>query len=752
MNTELETGKLYILSGIPASGKSSFLKASSIPLEMILSTDGMRQSMFGSIRYGTHSAPRNAGDEAIFEFIKKALTLRAKNKMTTFIDATNLSEGDRQSWAMIAIEEGMKSEVLFFKATPEEAIARDSMRVNRVGAPLINEMCASFDLATSLPSRIINPLERYRISNSNEIDSSIGIDAIGDVHGLKKPLLGLLQSLGYDTSCPDLPHPDGRKLMFLGDMVDRGPESIEVLQTVMDAVNKGGHYAVIGNHEIKLLGFLEAARIKNLRTWSSVASAKTGYAMLALPFEKRQPLVNFLRALPAFYTQDKVLFTHANIGHQFDPLLAFRSDCAYGMSGSFDQEPADSDELFRKNNRGRYILVRGHIPMTSAGPGVKTVYDNGEYGGDLVALRVPETSMMDFDTAAQEIENADLIRQPSNFNYDHLNSMSAFAKELRRLEKEKLVVSALDTAHGLRLYKYSKSVFFNNSWSQSEALLRARGLVLNLAGEIVQNTFTKVFNYQENGTTCHPETTVITSEKINGFMGAISLHPCDSSRLLVTTTGSFDSPFVSYIQEMIDKSKARYALTRCLQRRGNCTLLFEVVHPSDPHIVQYSQEEQGLYLIGGRGLSLNDLEFSEEVLDEWHQDLLKYGALIHRRTWVRQSFSEALEWVKRIHNHEGLIIREDTPDQKPIMKIKSPWYLTTKFISRMGPNNIKHMFENPNSFKQKIDEEFYPLVDNITSEFSLENYSEMTSAEKTGVVQMCINQDRSREARQNKLQ
>lgn len=115
MNTELETGKLYILSGIPASGKSSFLKASSIPHEMILSTDGMRQSMFGSIRYETHSAPRNAGDEAIFEFIKKALRLRAKNKMTTFIDATNLSEGDRQSWAMIAIEEGMKSEVLFSK-------------------------------------------------------------------------------------------------------------------------------------------------------------------------------------------------------------------------------------------------------------------------------------------------------------------------------------------------------------------------------------------------------------------------------------------------------------------------------------------------------------------------------------------------------------------------------------------------------------------------------------------------------------
>lgn len=751
MNTQIETGKIYILSGIPGSGKSTFLKELGVPEDMVLSSDAFRVGTFGSLHYGSYESPRNSGDEAIFEFMKYALRLRAKNKATTFIDAMNLSEGDRQSWATIAKEEGMDSEVLLFDVAPEVAIRRDSGRKNKCGEILIKDKANVFDKNTSLPFRVIDSDVFYEFINSNEIDSSIGIDAIGDVHGLREPLIKLIEKLGYDTSSPELLHPEGRKLLFLGDMVDRGPDPVGVLDLVMGAVNKGKHYAIIGNHEIKLLGFIDAAKSKNLRTWPSIASAKTGYAMLALPPEKRQAIIDFLKRLPAFYTQGKVVFSHANIGHRFDPLSAFRSDCAYGMDTRAERVPIDSDQMFRQNNEGSYILVRGHIPMISAGPGVKTVYEDGEYGGNLVALRLPDTSTMSFHHAAAAIDATDLVRQPSGFNYDHATSLSAFAKELRRLEREKLVVSALDPEHGLRLYKYSKSVFFDNKWAESDALVRARGLVMNLAGEIVQNTFTKAFNYEENGATCDPRASVIVPEKINGFMGAISLHPCDPGRLLVTTTGSFDSPFVSYIQELIDKSKARHALIRNLQLKGNCTLLFEVVHPSDPHIVEYKEAEQGLYLIGGRGLGLNDLEFREDELDEWHGDLQKYGAIIHRPKWSRMMFADALKWVNAVVNHEGLMIREDTPEQKIIMKVKSPWYLTTKFIGRMGPNNIKHMFRDPNNFKKKIDEEFYNIVDRITQDYTIEAYSELSNEEKVEIVRRIIGRNDSTDSLKMKI-
>lgn len=74
------------------------------------------------------------------------------------------------------------------------------------------------------------------------------LDIIGDIHGEIDALRQLLHHLGHDTTSA---HP--RKLVFIGDLCDRGPDSIAVIQLVRDLVSEGRAYAILGNHEINLL-------------------------------------------------------------------------------------------------------------------------------------------------------------------------------------------------------------------------------------------------------------------------------------------------------------------------------------------------------------------------------------------------------------------------------------------------------------------------------------------------------------------
>ena len=76
------------------------------------------------------------------------------------------------------------------------------------------------------------------------------IDVIGDVHGEFGALRALLGKLGYDGNGG---HPDGRRVVFVGDLVDRGPDSVSVLHLVRHLVARGAAQCILGNHELNLM-------------------------------------------------------------------------------------------------------------------------------------------------------------------------------------------------------------------------------------------------------------------------------------------------------------------------------------------------------------------------------------------------------------------------------------------------------------------------------------------------------------------
>lgn len=251
----------------------------------------------------------------------------------------------------------------------------------------------------------------------------------------------------------------------------------------------------------------------------------------------------------------------------------------------------------------------------------------------------------------------------------------------------------------LSVLKYDKSVFYKNLWKTNDELLECRGHVVDENGNIVVRPFTKVFNFGENGTTIHRDTEVLYIRKINGFMASATYVP-SVGEVVISTTGSLDSDFVTYAEKYLLGDVTNYIKDQFELTGKATTYLFEIVHPDDPHIIK---ENCGAYLIGARYVDDASPYFStinHEIVLDYVASVMK----VMRPSWGTVSFDEVVKESKKVQ-HEGFVVYETGPFAKVALKIKTPYYLATKAIARKAD-----LFKLD---KSKIDEEFYELYDHI---------------------------------------
>jgi hypothetical protein len=133
------------------------------------------------------------------------------------------------------------------------------------------------------------------------------LDVVGDVHGELDALLALLAHLGYDAQGG---HPDGRHLVFVGDLCDRGPDSPGVIALVQRLVESGRALVTLGNHEINLLR--GDRKDGNDWFWSEYGTRDAKYEPRAhLPAERRDAVITFLRRLPLVLERADLRVVHA---------------------------------------------------------------------------------------------------------------------------------------------------------------------------------------------------------------------------------------------------------------------------------------------------------------------------------------------------------------------------------------------------------------------------------------------------------
>lgn len=272
---------------------------------------------------------------------------------------------------------------------------------------------------------------------------------------------------------------------------------------------------------------------------------------------------------------------------------------------------------------------------------------------------------------------------------------------------------------GLFVLKYKKIVFFKNLWSPE--LEHCRGTVVDKDFNLVSYPFQKIYNYgiEKNAPVLPVDKVVTVFRKVNGFMVSCTWYDGD---ILVSTTGSTDSPYVAMAKEMMikhmpweDWKLAFSKLDYYGQGMESMTVMFECVHPNDPHIIT---EKPGMYVLGYR-----ENKFGS-VVGHDRSTLSTFGEMF--KCYVPESFimtvGEVISEVKKIQ-HEGFVFY--TYDGKIAAKIKSPYYLTSKWVAR-NPNTDK-LVDMQNDIKRQIDEEYYGLIDAIRS-----NINEYTALDEQG--------------------
>ena len=213
-------------------------------------------------------------------------------------------------------------------------------------------------------------------------------DLVGDVHGCRSELDTLLDELGWGGTR----HPDGRIAVFVGDLVDRGPDTPGVLRRVMSMVVAGTALCVEGNHEAKLARALRGA---NVRVAHGLAES---LAQLGRePAEFREQVAEFLAGLPHQLSLDdgRLIVAHAGLRedlHGVDSPRA-RSFALYGdTTGRTDEYGLPVRLPWQDDYRGDAMVVYGHTPVLEARWVHNTIcLDTGVvFGGRLTALRYPE--------------------------------------------------------------------------------------------------------------------------------------------------------------------------------------------------------------------------------------------------------------------------------------------------------------------------------------------------------------------------
>lgn len=227
------------------------------------------------------------------------------------------------------------------------------------------------------------------------------LDIIGDIHGCFVEFEELTKKMGYDWSTGLPVHPDGRHLAFVGDLTDRGPESIKTAKLVWDlVVNKKSAFYVPGNHCNKLYRYLLGNKVQTTHGLETTVSEY----MSMNPEMKNDFRERFLRlyeSAPLYHVLDqgRLVIAHAGIREDYIGTnnSKVKTFVLYGdITGQSNPDGTPVRRDWAKNYQGKAAVVYGHTPVRK--PRVlNNTYniDTGAvFGGNLTALRYPEMELV----------------------------------------------------------------------------------------------------------------------------------------------------------------------------------------------------------------------------------------------------------------------------------------------------------------------------------------------------------------------
>ncbi|KQW12564.1 polynucleotide kinase-phosphatase [Streptomyces sp. Root369] len=392
---------LVVLVGASGSGKSTFARRNFKPTEVI-SSDFCRGLV--SDDENDQGATKDA-----FDVLHYIAGKRLAAGRRTVVDATSVQEDSRRQLIDLAKKYDVLPIAIVLDVPEEVCAERNAARTDRADMPIrvikrhIRELRRSIRRLEREGFRKVHVLRGVAdVENAtvvtekrfNDLTHLTGpFDIVGDIHGCALELESLLGKLGYTDGV----HPEGRTAVFVGDLVDRGPDSPGVLRRVMSMVKSGNALCVPGNHENKYGRYLKGRKVQHTH-----GLAETIEQLESVSDEFRSEVREFIDGLVSHYVLDggRLVVCHAGLPEKYHGRTSgrVRSHALYGdTTGETDEFGLPVRYPWAEDYRGRAAVVYGHTPVPEATWLNNTIcLDTGAvFGGKLTALRWPERELVD---------------------------------------------------------------------------------------------------------------------------------------------------------------------------------------------------------------------------------------------------------------------------------------------------------------------------------------------------------------------
>ncbi|OON69360.1 polynucleotide kinase-phosphatase [Hymenobacter sp. CRA2] len=411
---------LVLLIGTSGAGKSTFARRLFRPTE-IVSSDHCRALV------SDDENDQGATTDA-FALLHYLVGLRLKRGLLTVVDATNVQPEARKSLIELARSYHVLPAAVVLDVPDRLAEDRNQQRAERqhLGRHVVPQQRQQ--LRRSLKTLKAEGFRHiYHLRGPEEIDAVQAVvrdplhnnlrhetgpfDLIGDVHGCYHELVQLLTALGYAVEEEPrldprdlgvrVTAPTGRRAVFLGDLVDRGPASPAVLRLVMRMVQDGTALCVPGNHDIKLLRHLNGKQVNEKHGFAETLAQLAGESDTF-----KNQVRQFLDGLVSHYVLDdgRLVVAHAGMREE----MQGRGSGAVRAFALFGETTGEIDEFglpvrynWAAEYRGRAMVVYGHTPVPEPEWLNNTIdIDTGcVFGGRLTALRYPERELVSVPAA-----------------------------------------------------------------------------------------------------------------------------------------------------------------------------------------------------------------------------------------------------------------------------------------------------------------------------------------------------------------
>lgn len=420
MNIDLPELSFVVLIGVSGSGKSFFARKNFKATE-VLSSDYCR---------GLVADDENdlAATGDAFDVLHYIAGKRLKSGLLTVVDATNLRPEDRRKYVHLAREYHCLPVAIVLNLPERLCQERNQGRPDRDFGPHVirNQRMAlrrglgrkgkalrreGFRQVWMLESQeeVETATVRRRPLWNDKKDQHGPFDIIGDVHGCFDELMRLLEELEYaidrngsapmgdwSVTAPTMENGRTRMALFLGDLVDRGPNSPAVLRLVMRMVAEGKALCIPGNHDVKLLRKLNGRNVQITHGLAETLEQLDGESP-----EFIEQARHFIESLVSHYVLDdgKLVIAHAGLKESMQGRGSgtVREFCLYGeTTGETDEFGLPVRYNWASEYRGRAMVVYGHTPVPEADwlNGTICIDTGCVFGGKLSALQYPERELV----------------------------------------------------------------------------------------------------------------------------------------------------------------------------------------------------------------------------------------------------------------------------------------------------------------------------------------------------------------------